>query len=192
MSPSKSSGRPARSEGLPGWVVLLRAVNVGGSGILRVKDLPAKLPKFQVDNIGAAGTFVVRADSDPEALREEFRRAIGFDTDILVRSSGELARLRTVAASTWGEPNPAEKRFVTFLSAKPARTLSLPHSVPDPREWEVRLDALVGVDVLSSSHVRGDRRRFYANEVVERLAKVPSTTRGWETLERVWQRLGAP
>ncbi|MCI4322208.1 MAG: DUF1697 domain-containing protein [Thermoplasmata archaeon] len=189
MTASRAKGRPERRSG---WVVLLRAVNVGGTGTLRVKDLPTKLPHFEVDNIGAAGTFVVRGATHPEPLRQAFRRAIGFDTDIMVRSTDELSKLRAAATTTWAQAEATEKRFVTFLSAKPARALSLPHSVPDPREWEVRLDALVGVDVLSSSHVRGDRRRFYANEVVERLAGVPSTTRGWETLERVWQRIEGP
>ncbi|MCI4336963.1 MAG: DUF1697 domain-containing protein [Thermoplasmata archaeon] len=192
MTPVPRTVRSAGGAGRPCWVVLLRAVNVGGSGTLRTKDLPAKLPQFQVENIGAAGTFVVRGTTDPALLRKAFRVAIGFDTDIIVRSAEELSKMRTLAASTWAEPEPGEKRFVTFLAAKPARPVSVPHAVPDARAWEVRLDAQAGIDVLSSSHVRGDRRRFYANEVVERLVGVPSTTRGWETLERVWQRIEGP
>lgn len=41
-------------------VVLLRGINVGGHRKLRPKTLASDLEAFDVVNIGAAGTFVVR------------------------------------------------------------------------------------------------------------------------------------
>lgn len=41
-------------------VVFLRGVNVGGHRTFRPRDLARKLRDYDVVNVGAAGTFVVR------------------------------------------------------------------------------------------------------------------------------------
>ena len=42
------------------WVVFLRAVNVGGANLCRPAQIAKQLAKFDIVNIGAVGTFVVR------------------------------------------------------------------------------------------------------------------------------------
>ena len=173
---------PSRS---PGSVVLLRAVNVGGHGNLKVAELARRLAPLEVTNVGAAGTFAVGSDAEPDAVREAFGKEIGLPTNVIVRSSEEFARLWTQRPPAWSSEAPGEKRFVTFLADPPIRTPALPHALPDAARWELRVDARVGADVLSSWRLVGDRRNYYANEVVEKLFGVPSTTRGWDTLEKV-------
>jgi uncharacterized protein (DUF1697 family) len=185
-------GRPGRRPESEPFLVVLRAVNVGGHGAVRTSELPARFPDWSVTNIGAAGTFVVAGARSPQEVRTRFVDAIGFPTDVIVREAKEFRRLWTGRPSSWSAGDAAERRFVTFLRAAPTRAVPLPHSVPSADAWEVRLDALVGNDVLSSHLPRGDRRAFYANEVVERAYGIPGTTRGWETLERVAARLPAP
>ena len=170
---------------LEGSVVLLRAVNVGGHGTLKVAELAKRLARLDVTNVGAAGTFAVRSAADPETVRAAFGKEIGLPTNVIVRSAMEFARLWTNRPSVWDSAGPGEKRFVTFLAQPPARTPVLPHALPDAPDWELRLDAVVGTDVLSSWRPVGERRNYYANEVVEKKFGVPGTTRGWETLEKL-------
>ena len=172
-------------------VVLLRAVNVGGHGTVRTADLPGRLVGCTAVNIGAAGSFVVEGPREPSALRRAFLTALGFETDVIVRSRSEFAELRTAAERLSRALNVGEKHFVTFLAATPAARLPFPHLVPNAATWEVRLDALVGRDVLSSWRRQGERRRYYANEVVEKAFRVHATTRGWDTIERIWAQLAA-
>jgi uncharacterized protein (DUF1697 family) len=192
--PGKSTApRVRKDERAPGAagaaVVVLRAVNVGGHGTVRTKEIPAKLSGLTAVNIGAAGTFVVRDAPSPPRLRKAFRAALGFDTDVIVRSGPEVLALRNATPESWSGDDADVRRYVTFLAADPVRRPRLPLALPDEATWEVRLDDEVGSDVRSSSRRRGDRRLLYPNEAVEREYGVPSTTRGWETLERIWNLL---
>jgi uncharacterized protein (DUF1697 family) len=65
-------------------VVLLRGVNVGGQRTFRPSVLAKELEKFDVVNVGAAGTFVVRGPITPAQLRDEFRRRLPFNAEILI------------------------------------------------------------------------------------------------------------
>src|ERR1043166_5948630 len=55
------------------WVVFLRGVNVGGANLCRPAELAKQLKKFDVVNIGAVGTFVVRGNLSASTLREKIR-----------------------------------------------------------------------------------------------------------------------
>jgi hypothetical protein len=52
-------------------VVLLKGVNVGGHRTFRPSVLAKQLERFDVVNVGAAGTFVVRKTVSRTKLRAE-------------------------------------------------------------------------------------------------------------------------
>ena len=52
-------------------VVLLKGVNVGGHRTFRPSVLAKELERFDVVNVGAAGTFVIRKTVSPVKLRAE-------------------------------------------------------------------------------------------------------------------------
>jgi hypothetical protein len=57
-------------------VVLLKGINVGGHRIFRPSILADELKRFDVVNVGAAGTFVVRRTVSRTKLREELIRRL--------------------------------------------------------------------------------------------------------------------
>ena len=69
-------------------VVFLRAVNVGGTNLCRPAVLAKQLGKFDVVNIGAVGTFVVRKTVNESALRKEIAvqlaKAFGVKCEIMI------------------------------------------------------------------------------------------------------------
>src|SRR2546430_17717428 len=69
-------------------VVFLRAVNVGGTNLCRPAVLAKQLGKFDVVNIGAVGTFVVREDVSESALRKkiavQLAKAFGAKCEIMI------------------------------------------------------------------------------------------------------------
>ena len=74
-------------------VVLLRGVNVGGHRTLRPANLAKQLKRLDVVNIGAAGTFVIRAPATRAELRAELARRLPFEAEIVICEGRELTRM---------------------------------------------------------------------------------------------------
>jgi uncharacterized protein (DUF1697 family) len=179
----------ARGSSARAHVVVLRAVNVGGHGVLKTSEIPGRVPEWTVTTIGAAGTFAVLGAGSAADVRRRFAEATGLTSGVIVRTAAEFRELWTQRPTAWSGGAPEERRYVSFLAENPTKSPRIPHSVPSEPGWQVRLDAVVGLNVLSSGYRRSSSRVFYPNEVVEREFGVPATTRGWETLEKVASRL---
>jgi uncharacterized protein (DUF1697 family) len=166
-----------------GHAIFLRAVNVGGNTV-KVRELADSL---ELVNIQAAGTFVCTDGRSASALGKAIAKAIGFPTEVIVCPAAELVtaigKLEKLA------PPAGAKRFVTVLAKPPASKPTLPILRPEDA-WEVHVTRIEGPYVLSFDRKCGDRRRFYPNEVVEKALKVPGTTRGWDTITKVLEKLG--
>ena len=74
-------------------VVFLRAANVGGKNVFRPAQLAASLAHLEIVNVGAAGTFVVRAGASAAAIRREILARLPFEPAIAVRPGSEVVAL---------------------------------------------------------------------------------------------------
>ncbi len=164
-------------------VVFLRAANVGGHQVFKPADVAKALG---VVNIGAAGTFVVRDDRSPDAVRDAFLGALDFTPELAV-VPGEVVSGWLLERS-FGEPVDASaRRFVSVLMRPASAVPALPSGLPDP-DWEVQLVAVNAHAAFTWQ--RGPvPHKLYPNAAVEKLLGVPATTRGWSTLETITKRL---
>ncbi len=64
-------------------VVFLRGVNVGGHRTFRPSMLAEQLKDYDVVNVGAAGTFVIRKPISQAQLRAELLRRLPFETEVI-------------------------------------------------------------------------------------------------------------
>ena len=76
-------------------VVFLRGVNVGGHRTFRPSVLAKELKDFDVVNVGAAGTFVVRKPGPRGKFRAELLRRLPFETHVMLCEGRDLVRLET-------------------------------------------------------------------------------------------------
>jgi len=163
-------------------VVFLRGVNVGGHRTFRPSVLVRELSQFDVVNVGAAGTFVVRKPGARSRFRAELLRKLPFDTAVAICDGRDLLRIETDNPFQ-AEEVPEVVRFVTVLS-KPGKVQApLPYTLPKEGEWLVRL--------IASDHpfVFGEYRRHmrtigYLGQI-DKLFSVPGTTRNWNTMMAV-------
>jgi hypothetical protein len=65
-------------------VVFLRGVNVGGHRTFRPSILARELSGYDVLNVGAAGTFVVREPGSRAKFRSALLRKLPFEAEILL------------------------------------------------------------------------------------------------------------
>ena len=163
-------------------VVFLRGVNVGGHRTFRPSVLAKKLRDYDVVNVGAAGTFVVRRPGSRAEFRAELIRRLPFDTQIVLCDGRDLRRIETEHPFGRRAPERDVVRFVSILTSARAR-VDVPISLPDEGEWLVRVLAVQG-RFLFGMYRRHMRTIGYLGRL-ERLLGVPATTRNWNTILRI-------
>jgi uncharacterized protein (DUF1697 family) len=165
-------------------VVFLRGVNVGGQKTFRPSVLAGELREYDVVNIGAAGTFVVRKPPAKPKMRAELLRRLPFKTEIIVCQGRDLLALAAEDPFKAEPLRPDIVRFVTILS-KPRPIV--PIAFPADDEWLLRILASKGKFVFGAY-----RRRMKAIRYLTRFEKqvgVPVTTRNWNTITAIVRAL---
>lgn len=160
-------------------VVFLRGVNVGGHRTFRPSVLARELNQYDVVNVGAAGTFVVRKPGARSRFRADLLGRLPFEASVAICEGRDLLRIETENPFEAERP-PEVVRFLTVLT-KPGRVReALPLSLPREGDWLVRLVA------AESCFVFGEYRRHmrtigYLGQI-DKLFSVQATTRNWNTI----------
>ena len=97
-------------------VVFLRGVNVGGHRTFRPSIVARELRDYDIVNIGAAGTFVVRKPGrSPATFRARLLRKLPIETEVMLCDGRDLLRLETENPFGPEAPSPDVVRFVSIL-----------------------------------------------------------------------------
>ena len=168
-------------------VVFLRGVNVGGHRTFRPSILARQLSGYDVLNVGAAGTFVVRKPGSRAKFRAALLRKLPFEAEIVLCEGRDLMRLET--ENPFGsEPSPPDVvRFVSILSKAGGVRASLPVTFPADGEWLVRVIASEGQFVFGM-YRRHMKTIGYLGQI-DKLYGVPATTRNWNTITAIIRML---
>jgi len=161
-------------------VVFLRGVNVGGHRTFRPSVLARELSVYDVVNVGAAGTFVVRRPVSRTKFRTALLGKLPFEAKVALCEGRDLLRLET--ANPFGiRPSPPDVvRFVSILSKAGAVQVSLPVSFPAEGQWLVRVMACEGQFVFGM-YRRHMKTIGYLSQI-DKLYGAPATTRNWNTI----------
>src|SRR5262249_34548789 len=135
---------------------------------------------YDVANVGAAGTFVVRKPGSRAKFRADLLRKLPFEAEIMLCDGRDLIRLETENPFGTEQSRPDVVRFVSILSKAGGVRSPLPLSLPPDGEWLVRL---IG---SKKRFVFGVYRRHmktigYLGQI-DKLFRVPATTWNWNTI----------
>lgn len=164
-------------------VVFLRGVNVGGHKTFKPSVLAKELAEFEVVNIGAAGTFVVRKPISQANLRAELLRRLPFQAEIMICPGRDILNLATSDPYANEPSGPDIVRFVNVLAKRPRVLPSLPLNLPPGDEWLVKVVA-VRARFAFGIYRRQMRTITYLSQVEKRLG-VSATTRNWNTINAI-------
>jgi len=164
-------------------VVFLRGINVGGHRSFRPSLLARELADYDVVNIGAAGTFVVRKPGARDKFRAALTRKLPFEAEIAICHARDIIQLEEDDPFA-GEPARDDlTRFVSILSKSGKVPARLPVAIPERGEWFVR--------IIAAQHpfVFGEYRRHmktigYLGKI-DALFGAPATTRTWKTIQSI-------
>lgn len=158
-------------------------MNVGGHRRLRPTVLAKRLSKYDVVNIGATGTFVVRKPGSLTGFRRALQRELPFEAHASMCEGRELIRLAANAPFDGKPSRPDIVRFVSILPGPSRAKKRFPIRLPPSGAWFVR--------VIGSSRqfVFGEYRRHmktigYLGQIDE-IFGAPATTRNWNTVRAV-------
>lgn len=171
-------------------VVFLRGVNVGGNRKFQPSLLARALAPWDVVNVGAAGTFVIRKPIGEAAVRAGFVAQLPFETHLTICRGRDLLDL--AAAKPFSNPPAGNdtRPYVSVLAKRPRSLPHLPISQPPGEKWQVRIVGVSGKLVLSLARRLG-KTMLYPNEVVEKQFGTPATTRNWDTIVTLCEILKA-
>jgi uncharacterized protein (DUF1697 family) len=164
-------------------VVFLRGVNVGGHRTFRPSVLARELSDYDVVNVGAAGTFVVRKPGSRTKFRAALLGKLPFDAKVALCDGRDVLHLELV--NPFGtQPSPPDVvRFVSILSKAGAIQASLPVSFPSEGQWLVRVMASEGPFVFGM-YRRHMKTITYLGQI-DKLYGAPATTRNWNTIAAI-------
>jgi uncharacterized protein (DUF1697 family) len=171
-------------------IAFLRGVNVGGHRTFRPSILARELSDYDVVNVGAAGTFVVRKPGSRAKFRAALLRKLPFVAEVVLCDGRDLLRLEMENPFTAESSPPNVVRFVSILSKAGGVLRSLPVVFPSAGPWLVRVIASQGQFVFGM-YRRHMKTIGYLGQI-DKLYGVPATTRNWNTIMAIVRILKGP
>jgi Protein of unknown function (DUF1697) len=182
-------------------IVFFRGINVGGHRSFRPSLLAKELAAYDVVNVGAAGTLVVRKPGPRAKFLAALRRKLPFPAEIAFCTAADLVALEKmnpfgVDLSRDDRPRPRPKpksqgiiEFVSILSKSGRGSVSLPAVIPQTGEWFVRIFG--SKNRLVFGHYRRQMKSIGYLGRIDDLFGAPATTRSWSTICSVLRILKA-
>jgi uncharacterized protein (DUF1697 family) len=170
------------------YVALLRAINVGGKGLVKMADLQKAFAAAgcrSVRTVIASGNVLFEAD-DLDAVRPRILKKVaallGTEPVVIFRTLREIEAI--VKAAPFGAlaGDRTLKLYVMFLAGKPQRKPVFPMAMP--KECLEAIGMKKG-DVLLVSRRKQSGMYGFPGIWLERELGVPSTARTWSTVTKL-------
>jgi uncharacterized protein (DUF1697 family) len=161
-------------------VVLLKGINVGGHRSFRPSVLAKALQKYDVVNVGAAGTLIARNQVSRRDLQAVIRRRLPFEAAVMICSGTDILRLVADDPFAGHATAPGIIQFVSLMARRRPPPPALPLDLPAEGRWCVRVLRVQDRFVLGL-HRREMRAIRYLAQVGEVLG-AEATTRSWSTI----------
>ena len=170
-------------------IVFFLGINVGGHRSFRPSVLARELGAYDVVNVGAAGTFIVRKPGSRTKFLAKLRRKVPFEAEVSSCDARDLFRLEMENPFGPEPPRPDVVRFVSVLSKASRHKPSLPIAIPKSGKPYVRIFGSKD-RLLFGVYRRQMRTIAYLGEIDE-LFGASATTRSWNTILSVLRILRA-
>jgi uncharacterized protein (DUF1697 family) len=169
------------------YVIFLRAVNVGGTGIIKMSDLKSALEDHgftEVKTFINSGNIIFMSTENKEATRIAIKDIIAkrfnLNIELIVKTQQEL---ENILASDPYAPGEEEKsrRLVAMMSGKIDDRLS--STLRDDKR--VTENYYIKDDLLYIYYLNGAGKSKLSTSYIEKKLGLYSTSRNWNTLEKM-------
>lgn len=161
-------------------IVFLRGINVGGHRKFRPSTVARELAVYDVVNVGAAGTFVVRKPGSHTKFLAALRSKLPFEAEVAYCDGSDLIQLQKEDPFGSEPSSPDVVHFVSILSKASKEKPSLPMAFPAGDDWFVRV--MGAQDRLVFGVYRRHMRTIGYLGQIDQLFGARATTRSWSTI----------
>jgi len=173
-------------------VAFLRAVNVGGKGLVKMADLQKAFTSAGAKNVRtviASGNVVFDAPAALGPMRDRILKKVGAllgaEPVIVFRTLPYLERLIDAAPFGALVNDKRIKLYVLFLSGKPKALPAFPITIP---KEAIEVPAMHEQDALLVSRRKPNGMYGFPGLWTEKELGVASTARNWTTIVRIVER----
>jgi uncharacterized protein (DUF1697 family) len=170
------------------YIAFLRAINVGGTKIIKMEDLKKHFESFGCINVQTyinSGNVIFEAKESAvleEKIEKQLEKALGYKVETFLRTMDEVAEIVSKPAF---EPQGDETQHVVFLRNR--------QSVDKKSEQNLlSLRSEADDFVIKGSEVYNLRRdrdaSIFSNNFIEKTLKVEGTSRNINTLRKVVEK----
>ena len=196
MSTTRSRGTSTRRNGPEHvrYVALLRAVNVGGKGLVKkdaLRDAFTRAGGANVSTFIASGNVLFdappdRMESIVAGARRRLKAVLGAEPVVMVRSAQEMSALMRRGPFSGVDVPKILKRYILFLADVPSRRPRLP--LTQPKE-ELDIVHVAARDCWVVSRRKASGMYGFPGIFVEAALGAPSTARSWSTVTKIAEML---
>jgi uncharacterized protein (DUF1697 family) len=151
--------------------------------------LASQLKKYDVVNIGAAGTFVIPKPVSQAQLRAEVLRRLPFEPEVMICSGKELVAAVDTCPFNGKMARSDVIQFVSVLAKAPRNLPAMPLQIPEGGRWLLKVLSVRGRFVFGV--YRREMKAIGCLSKMDRLFGSPATTRGWNTIQAILKVLDA-
>ena len=170
------------------YVAFLRAINVGGTSIIKMDALRRHFESFRLENVQTyiqTGNVIFESNEEDASrlerkIEKQLEQILGYNVAIFLRTIDEVA---LIAKSPLFEPRADETVHVVFLHKKPGTKASRELSGRNSKADEFGVS---GREVYNLRHDRGDS--VFSNQFIEKALGVPGTTRNLMTIRKIVEK----
>lgn len=172
------------------YIAFLRAINVGGTTIIKMTDLKKMFESFGLENVQTyiqTGNVIFESEEAnssalEEGIEHQLEKAYGKRIQLFVRKMREVVAMATEYPY---DPKEGETAYVAILQKKPDKKSEqgLLALCSDADDFIVK-----GKDAYS---LRRDRdKSIFSNALIEKVLGVPATTRNLTTIKKLAEKYG--
>jgi uncharacterized protein (DUF1697 family) len=166
-------------------IAFLRAINVGGTKVIKMEHLKQTFESFGLSNVQTyiqTGNVIFETPASPNLeakIEKQLEAALGFRVEVFIRSMEELAK---IVSQDHFEPLETDTLHVVFLREKPAKAL-----VDTLKKYNSAADefAVLGREVYNLRHDRD--KSVFSNNFIEKIFGI-ATTRNITTLRKIYEK----
>ncbi len=170
------------------YIAFLRAINVGGTSIIKMSDLKKMFESFGLENVQTyiqTGNVIFESEEKDAAVLEEqierqLEKAWGKKIQLFVRTIREVT---AIAKTCPFDPKEGETVFVVILDEKPGKK-----NIEALLAFRNEFDDFA-VKGKEAYHLRCSREQTkFVNRSVEQVIGVPGTSRNLTTMKKLAEK----
>jgi uncharacterized protein (DUF1697 family) len=172
------------------YVAFLRGINVGGHKKILMKDLEQWFLSMKFTGVRtyiqsgnvAFGSEITVPGELKFTIEKQLKDILACEVEVILRSREQLIQMAAQNPFDSFQGEPADKHYVCFMGVNPTDPyIKLPHI--NEKEGLHLISVQNGNAYVVSRQING--RYGFPNNWIEKLFRVSSTARNWNTIQRI-------